>query len=147
MATVTFTTSPIGPGQPKYGPNRSWNVTQTIVTSATFSAGDVYLFGNVKLPDRAVVTDINLRGSCPDGTYLVEIGTFGSAATADVFGSKTISATAVTNVDITTGLPYTVSCSADAVLRYQFLGVRVDGAATSGTPSVSINVRVKYYTP
>src|SRR5690349_2991752 len=137
MATVTFTTNPTTPRQPKYGANRSFNVTQTIVTSATFSAGDVYLFGSIPLPDRAVVTDINIRGSVPDGTYLVEMGTYGSAGTADVFGSKTLSATAVTDFTVSTALPYTVSCSADAVLRYQFLGLRVDGAATSGTPSVS----------
>jgi Tfp pilus assembly protein PilW len=145
MATVTFTT-PLGPQQPKYGPNRSWSNEQTIVSSATFSAGDVYIFNNLKIPDRAVVTDVQIQSSVVDGTYLIEVGTYGSKGTADVFGSITMSATAVMNSVRTVGLPYTVSVSDDATFRYQTMGVRVDGAATSGTPSVSINLRIKYFT-
>lgn len=144
MATVTFTTT--APMQPKYRINAPHAVMQRIASTATWSAGDVYIFNNLKIPDRAVITDMQVWGSVPDGTYLIEIGTFGSAATADVFGSVTLSATAVTNSVRTTGLPYTVSVSDDATFRYQTIGIRVDGAATSATTSVSVNILVKYIT-
>lgn len=142
MATVTFTTAT--PMQPKYRINAPHSVLQRIASTATWSAGDVYIFNNMKIPDRAVITDLQVQGSVPDGTYIIEIGTYGSGGTADVFGSVTLSATAVTNSVRTTGLPYTVSVSDDATLRYQTLGIRVDGAATSGTTSVSVNMIVKY---
>jgi hypothetical protein len=142
MATVTFTVP--APQQPKYRINSVHEVMQRIASTATWSAGEVYIFNNLKIPDRAIVTGLQVWGSVPDGTYLIEIGTYGSAGTADIFGSVTLSATAATNSVRTVGLPYTVSCSDDATLRYQTLGIRVDGAATSGTTSVSVNMLVKY---
>ena len=144
MATVTFTVA--APMQPKKHPNQNMTVHQRIASTATWSAGDVYIFNNLKIPDRAVVTGMWVKGSVPDGTYLIEIGTYGSAATADVFGSVTLSATAVTDSVRTTGIPYTVSVSDDAVLRYQTVGIRVDGAATSATTSVSVSIIVDYFT-
>lgn len=142
MATVTFTTAT--PMQPKYRINSVHEVMQRIASTATWSAGDVYILNNLKIPDRAVVTGMQVWGSVPDGTYLIEIGAAGSGGSLDVFGSLTLSATAVANSVRTVGIPYTVSCSDDATLRYQTLAIRVDGAATSGTASVSVNVLVKY---
>lgn len=144
MATVTFTVQ--APMQAKFGPNRNWNIAQSIVTTATWSAGDVYLFNNIKIPHGAVVTNVEMKGSVVDGTCLIEMGMYGSNATADIFGSVTLSATAVMTSVRTTGIPHTISVSDDAALRYQTFGVRVDGAGTSATTSVSINVIVKYYT-
>ena len=146
MATVTFTTAQANAAVRSV--NAGVTKIQSLVTTATFSAGDVYVLNNIKIPHGAIVTDINIKGSVVDGTYLIEMGTSGSAGTLDLFGSKTLSATAVLGMTvITTGLPATISVSDDAANRYQTFAVRVDGAATSGTPSVSLQFIVKYYCP
>ena len=146
MATVTFTTqSAMAAG---YKPNQGITKVQSLVSTATWSAGDVYVLNNIKLPHRAIVTGVRVKGSVVDGTYLLKMGTVGSAGTAALFGSKTFSATAVLALtDITTSVPVTISVSDDAVDRYQTLAVRVDGAATSGTTSVSLQFIVQYYCP
>ena len=146
MATVTFTTqTAMAAG---YKPNQGITKVQTIVTTATFSAGDVYILNNIKLPHRAIVTEVAVRGSAPDGSYLFEIGTVGSGGTIDLFGSRTVSAGAVLALtQQTTGLPATISVSDDAVDRFQTLAIRVDGAATSPTVSVSLQFVVSYYNP
>ena len=146
MATVTFTTQTAQAAS--YGPNRSFTKVQSLVSTATWSAGDVYVLNNIKLPHRAIVTGVRVKGSVVDGTYLLEMGTVGSAGTIDLFGSKTFSATAVLSLtEITTSVPTTISVSDDAVDRYQTFAVRVDGAATSGTTSVSLQFIVEYYCP
>jgi hypothetical protein len=146
MATVTFTTATAQAAA--YKPNQGITKIQTIVTSATFSNGDVYILNNIKLPHRAIVTEVAVRGSAPDGTYLFEIGTVGSGGTIDLFGSRTVSAGAVLALtQQTTGIPATISVSDDAVDRFQTLAIRVDGAATSGTTSVSLQFVVSYYNP
>lgn len=146
MATVTFTTAQANAAVKQV--NAGVTKIQSLVTTATFSAGDVYVLNNIKVPHGAIVTDVQLKGSVVDGTYLIEMGMSGSNATADLFGSKTLSATAVLGMTvITQGLPATISVSDDAAQRYQTFAVRVDGAATSGTPSVSIQFIVKYYCP
>ena len=146
MATVTFTTNTAM--QPVWGPTKTVTKTQTLVSTATWSNGDVYVLNNIKLPHRAIVTDIAIKGSVVDGTYIIEMGTVGSAGTIDLFGSRTFSATAVLALtDITTSVPTTISVSDDAVDRYQTFAVRVDGAATSGTTSVSLQFVVSYYCP
>lgn len=146
MATVTFTTAQAN--QPVWVTNTTITKVQSLVSTATFSAGDVYVLANLKIPHRAIVTGVLMKGSVVDGTYIVEVGTSGSLGTLDLFGSKTLSATAVLgNVELTTGLPATISVSDDAVDRYQTLAVRVDGAATSGTTSVSLQFVVTYHCP
>lgn len=145
MATVTFTQAQ--PCAAIYGPTKTVKKTQTIVTSITFSATDVYAFDNLKVPHGAIITNVELKGSVVDGTCIIEIGTYGSNSTADLFGSVTLSATAVMTSVRTTGLPATVSVSDDAAIRYQWMAIRVDGAATSGTASTSINMTVEYYCP
>ena len=142
MATVTFTTAT--PMQPKYRINSFQAVHQRIASTATWSAGDCYVMNNLKVPHGAVIHEMWVKGSVPDGTYIIEIGTYGSNGDDDIFGSLTLSATAVADSVRTVGLPYTVSVSDDATLRYQTLGVKVDGAATSGTTSVSVSILVKY---
>ena len=145
MATVTFTVQ--APMQAVFKPNATITKAQPLVSTATFSAGDVYILNNIKVPHGAVVTNVNYKGSVVDGTYLIEMGMAGSAGTLDVFGSKTFSATAVTSLtSVSTGIPYTVSVSDDATDRYQTFAVRVDGAATSGTASVSLQFIITYYT-
>lgn len=145
MATVTFTTQTAM--QPVWGPTKTVTKTQTIVSTATWSNGDVYVLNNIKLPHRAIVTDIAIKGSVVDGTYIIEMGTVGSAGVIDTFGSKTFSATAVLSVTSLNTLPQTISVSDDAADRYQTFAIRVDGAATSGTTSVSLNFTVQYYCP
>jgi hypothetical protein len=146
MATVTFTTqSAMAAG---YKPNQSITKVQSLVSSATWSNGDVYILNNIKLPHRAIVTEVKVKGSVVDGTYLLEMGTVGSAGVIDLFGSRTFSATAVLALtDVTTSVPVTISVSDDAVDRFQTFAVRVDGAATSGTTSVSLQFVVSYYCP
>lgn len=143
MATVTFTTqSAMAAG---YKPNQSITKIQSLVSTATWSNGDVYVLNNIKLPHGAIVTDIGVKGSVVDGTYILEMGTVGSAGTIDLFGSKTFSATAVLALTQLTTVPVTISVSDDAADRYQTFAVRVDGAATSGTTSVSLQFVVSYY--
>lgn len=143
MATVTFTTqSAMAAG---YKPNQSITKIQSLVSTATWSNGDVYVLNNIKLPHGAIVTDIGVKGSVVDGTYILEMGTVGSAGTIDLFGSKTFSATAVLALTHLTTVPVTISVSDDAADRYQTFAVRVDGAATSGTTSVSLQFVVSYY--
>jgi hypothetical protein len=146
MATVTFTTSSAMAAT--YKPTSTQTKVQSLVSTATWSAGDIYILNNIKLPHRAVVTSVAVKGSVVDGTYLLEMGTVGSAGTIDLFGSRTFSATAVLALtQITTSVPVTISVSDDAVDRYQTFAVRVDGAATSGTTSVSLQFVVQYYCP
>lgn len=145
MATVTFTTQTAM--APTYGVSRTITKTQTLVSTATWSNGDVYVLNNIKLPHRAIVTDIAIKGSVVDGTYIIEMGTVGSAGVIDTFGSRTLSATAVLSVTSLNSLPQTISVSDDAAERYQTFAIRVDGGATSGTTSVSLNFTVQYYCP
>ena len=143
MATVTFTTqSAMAAG---YKPNQSITKIQSLVSTATWSNGDVYVLNNIKLPHGAIVTDIGVKGSVVDGTYILEMGTVGSAGSIDLFGSRTFSATAVLALTQLTTVPVTISVSDDAADRYQTFAVRVDGAATSGTTSVSLQFVVSYY--
>jgi hypothetical protein len=128
-----------------YKPNQSITKIQSLVSTATWSNGDVYVLNNIKLPHGAIVTDIGVKGSVVDGTYILEMGTVGSAGTIDLFGSKTFSATAVLALTQLTTVPVTISVSDDAADRYQTFAVRVDGAATSGTTSVSLQFVVSYY--
>jgi hypothetical protein len=134
--------------QPTYRGATVQTKVQSLVSTATWSNGDVYVLNNIKLPHRAIVTDVRVKGSVVDGTYLLEMGTVGSAGVIDLFGSRTFSATAVLALtSVTTSVPITISVSDDAADRYQTFAVRVDGAATSGTTSVSLQFVVSYYCP
>lgn len=144
MATITFTTNSAMAAS--YKPNESITKVQSLVSTATWSAGDVYILNNIKLPHGAIVTGVRVKGSVVDGTYILEMGTVGSGGTIDLFGSRTFSATAVLALtDVTLNVPATISVSDDAADRYQTFAVRVDGAATSGTTSVSLQFVVDYF--
>ena len=144
MATITFTTqSAMAAG---YKQNQGITKVQSLVSTATWSAGDVYILNNIKIPHGAIVTAVRVKGSVVDGTYILEMGTVGSNGTIDLFGSRTFSATAVLALtDVTLSVPTTISVSDDAADRYQTFAVRVDGAAASGTTSVSLQFVVDYY--
>jgi hypothetical protein len=144
MATVTFTTQ--SAMQPTYRGATVQTKVQSLVTTATWSASDVYILNNIKIPHRAIITRVSVKGGSPDGTYNMEMGTVGSNGVIDQFGSRSFSA-ALSLTDIATGVPVTISVSDDAVDRYQTFAVRVDGAATSGTVSVSLQFVVSYYCP
>ncbi len=146
MSTVTYTIQ--GAMAATYRPASTQTKVQAIVSTITFSTGDVYVLNNIKLPHRAVVTGVSVKGSVVDGTYLIRMGTVGSNGSATLFGSKTFSATAALALTaITTSVPTTISVSDDAQDRFQTFAVTVDGAATSGTASVSLQFIVQYYCP
>lgn len=149
MATITATTARAM--QPTYRTTTTITKTQSYTTSASLSAGDVILFHNIKLPHGAVVVDVRGTAKGVDGTFLFEAGTNGSNGVADLFGSKTFSGSAVIPLTFIapegTGLPATISVSDDAVDRYQTFMIRVDGATTSGTGSLSLQFMVQYYCP
>jgi hypothetical protein len=129
-----------------YKPNQSITKIQSLVSTATWSNGDVYILNNIKLPHGAIVTSVRVKGSVVDGNYLLEMGTVGSNGTIDLFGSRTFTATAVLALtDVTLNVPTTISVSDDAAERYQTFAIRVDGAPTSGTTSVSLQFVVDYY--
>lgn len=143
MATITFTTNAAMAAT--YRGSTTQTKIQSLVSTATWSAGDVYILNNIKLPHGAIVSSIAVKGSVVDGQYILEMGTVGSGGTIDLFGSRTFSATAVLALtQLAVGLPVTISVSDDAVDRYQTFAVRVDGAATSGTTSVSLQFVVQY---
>lgn len=146
MATITATVARAMAAT--YKTNATITKSQSYVTTASLSAGDVILFQNIKVPHGAVITDITVKGSAVDGTFLYEMGMAGSNATADVFGSRTFSGGAVFALTaLSQGLPATVSVSDDAADRFQTFMIRVDGATTSGTTSMSIAFTVQYYCP
>ena len=122
---------------------------QTYAWSVSSSAGDVVHFTNIKIPHGALITRVNLIGKVDGGTAQVVygVGLQGSAASgsgAKMFGSATISAT-YARLDIMNGavLPYRVSVSDDAVLRYMTPSLTVD-AVTSGTVSQTVTLQVEY---
>ena len=146
MATITATVARAMAAT--YKPTTTITKVQSYVTSASLSAGDVIMFQNIRIPHGAIVNEVLVRGSAVDGTFLFEIGTQGSGATADLWGSKTFSFGGVVALTaLQTGLPATISVSDDSVDRFQTFAVRVDGATTSGTGSLSIQFSVQYYCP
>lgn len=146
MATVTFTTQ--SAMQPTLRGATVQTKVQSLVSTATWSTGDVYVLNNIKLPHRAIVTEVAVKGSVVDGTYIVTLGTVGSAGSATLFGTRTFSATAVLALTpLSTGIPATISVSDDATDRYQTFAATVLTGTTSGTTSVSLQFVVSYYCP
>lgn len=149
MATITATVARAM--QATYKPTSTITKTQSYTTSASLSAGDVILFQNIKLPHGAIVIEVLGRAAGADGSFIFEAGTNGSGGVADLFGSKTFSGSVVIPLSFVnpqgTGLPATISVSDDAADRYQTFAIRVDGATTSGTASLSLVFSVQYYCP
>lgn len=123
---------------------------QTYVWSVSASAGDVVHFTNMKIPTGALITRVNLIGKVDVNggggvTYGVGLqGSGASGAGAKMFGSATISGT-YARLDILNGaiLPYRVSVSDDASLRFMTPSLTVDGV-TSGTVSQTVTLEVQY---
>ncbi len=116
---------------------------QSYVTSATLSAGDVIHYTNLKIPHGATILDLRLYGDTPDGSGIYQVGLGGGIVSGALFGSATVSATPAVKTQ-TTALPYVVSVSDDAALRYVYPTLTQDGAMTSGTASTSLGVRVTW---
>ncbi|TWT11698.1 hypothetical protein [Reyranella sp. CPCC 100927] len=116
---------------------------QTYVTSATLSAGDVIHFTNLKVPQGATILDVRLYGDTQDGQSIFQIGLGGGIVAPALFGSATASATPAVKTQAQ-ALPYVVSVSDDAAVRYVYPTLTQDGAATSGTASMSLGVRVTW---
>lgn len=116
---------------------------QTYVSSATLSDGDVIHYTNCKVPHGATILDVVLYGDTPDGTSIFQIGIGGGITSAVLFGSATVSATPAVKTQ-TLALPYVVSVSDDAALRYVYPTLTLNGAQTSPTASLSLGVRVTW---
>ncbi|HKV00433.1 MAG TPA: hypothetical protein VJR58_34350 [Vineibacter sp.] len=116
---------------------------QTYVTSATLSAGDVIHFTNLKIPQGATILDVRLYGDTQDGQSVFQVGIAGGIVAPALFGSATASATPAVKTQAQ-ALPYLVSVSDDAAVRYVYPTLTQDGAATSGTASMSLGVRVTW---
>lgn len=145
MATITATVARAM--QATYKPTTTITKVGTYVSSASFSVGDVVMFQNIRIPNQAVITDIQLKYSAPDGQIAFDVGTQGSASTANLFGSKTLSVGIGTAlIPVAVGAAQTVSVSDDSVERFQTFALKVT-AQTSATASASIMAIVQYYCP
>lgn len=116
--------------------------------TTTLSAGDVILMDWARIPHGAVVTDCRLSGNTKDGTIIMtpflRVG-----ATDTTMGSLTLSAAGRIGAVIHSSaadsahLPFTVSVSDDATVRYATMGITV-GTTASGTGSTSVSIIIDY---
>lgn len=144
MATITATVARAM--QATYKPNTTVTKVQTYVSSASFSVGDIVIFENLRIPTQAVITNVSMRSSNPDGQIVLAAGTQGSGSTINLLGSRTASVAIGTGYStFTIQGAFTVSVSDDSVERFQRFAVRVD-AQTSATPSASLQFVVTYST-
>lgn len=95
----------------------------------------------VKVPHGAEITRIYVAGKTTDGDTHFAVGT---SATAALFGSATISATAFQRVELTTALPYKVSVSDSATARYLLLVAAFATVSASATTTNSYSFVVEY---
>jgi len=145
MATITATVARAM--QPTYRTTTTITKVGTYVTSASLSVGDVIMFQNIRIPHGAIITDVSFKNSAPDGVMQFDVGTQGSASTANLFGSATLSvnsAGAITKPTFNGAA--TVSVSDDSVDRFQTFAIKVSATA-SATASASIMAIVQYYCP
>lgn len=120
----------------------------TYVSSATLSAGDVVLMNSARIPHGAIITRCRVSGRAVDGTAIVtpfvRVG-----ATDTTFGSLTLSVAGRigdalhTSAADSAHLPFTVSVSDDASIRYATLGF-LAGTHASGTGSMSVSFILDY---
>lgn len=145
MATITATVARAM--QATYRPTTTVTKVGNYVTSASLSVGDVIMFQNIRIPHGAIITDVSFKYSAPDGQIAFDVGTQGSASTANLFGSVTLSTgVAGAIVKPSVNAAQTVSVSDDSVERFQTFAVKVT-ASTSATASASIMAIVQYYCP
>jgi hypothetical protein len=143
-ATVSYSNQPkMLPSAPIY---RIFRHFETL----TLSAGDVIRFDEARIPHGAQIFDVRLGGGLRDSVNVcnvqIEVG-----STTTLLGSLSLSVAGriptpvvgPTTASEAAGVPFIVSCSDDAVVRYGTMKVTVSGA-TSATTSASIVLVVGY---
>lgn len=137
--------------QPKYLVNSTVTRVFDFVDTATLSQGDVVLMPWARIPHGAVITDVKIGGQLINGTAIllpqIEVG----STTVNLGGSLTLSQGGglprnpgqPTSFGESTNIPYVVSVSDDAVIRYATLKMTVQ-TVTSATTSASIVYMVTY---
>lgn len=149
MATLTAAAA-VASNQPRIasGPELVRRVFDYYRTT-TLSVGDVVLLDAfARIPHGAVVTGCKLSGNTKDGTIIMvpflRVGT-----TDTTMGSLTLSAAGrIADVVHSSAadsahLPFTVSVSDDAAVRYATVGITI-GTTVSGTGSTSVSVILDY---
>lgn len=152
MATKTSTAEVGVSQQPKYLVTAPIRRVFTHFETATLSAGDIILMPQAQIPHGAHITDIRVGGGLRDSTTgaIIRPG-IDVGATTSYFGTLTLSVAGripTTVVGPTTAseaaaIPFTVSVSDDAAIRYATLRFQVQ-AATSATTSASLVFIVDY---
>lgn len=150
MATKTSTAETGIVTQPKYLHTAPiWRVFRHTET-LTLSAGDVIPMPYAQIPHGATIFDVRLGGGARDGTYIINTQiTVGSTTT--LLGSATVSSAGRIPVPVVgpttaseaANVPFTVSVSDDAALRYGTLQFTCSGA-TSATTSATVTIIVGY---
>lgn len=139
MATLSASTAQ--PNQPRVTTDGTLITRmQSYVSTAAFSAGDTITFPALKIPHGATYRSVSVKGSAPDGSATVKLGTTG---TANLFGSITLSAGVLAFTTFSASVGRKVSVSDDAAVRYETVMATIDGVA-SATASVSLIVVVDY---
>jgi hypothetical protein len=116
----------------------------------TLSAGDVVPMPYAQIPHGANIFDVRVGGGARDGTYVINAQiTVGSTTT--LLGSLTLTAAGripgpvvgPTTASEAANVPFIVSVSDDAALRYGTLQFTCSGA-TSATTSATVTIIVGY---
>jgi hypothetical protein len=116
----------------------------------TLSAGDVIVMPDARIPHGANIFDVRLGGGARDGAYTINTQiTVGSTTT--LLGSATISSAGRIPVPVVgpttaseaAAIPFLVSVSDDAAVRYGTLQFTVTAAA-SATTSATVTIIVGY---
>lgn len=120
-------------------------VTTKYVLTGTLSAGDVIHFTNVKIPTGATIIEADVSGIHPNGGTVANLGLAGGLTAAAALGSLTLSATFVFHrqAEKSHALPYKVSVSDDAALRYVYPTLTTTAIATA-TGSLSLGLTIEY---
>jgi hypothetical protein len=150
MATLTATAVVAAPTSAKIarGPETITRVFD-YVKATSLSAGDVVLMDAfAQIPHGATLVQCRLSGQTKDGTIIiaphVDVGT-----TRTVLGSLTLSAAGrigdvlYSSAQDSAHLPFTISVSDDASIRYARVGFVV-GTTASHTGSTSLSIIITY---
>ena len=148
MATITASAA-VAPNQPRVprGPEVVARCFDFLKTT-TLSAGDVVLLTGATIPHGAQLIQARLSGQTKDGTIIIT--PFLRVGAADTtMGSLTLSVAGRigdlihTSAADSAHLPFTVSVSDDAAVRYAQVGFTV-GTTVSHTGSTSLSIILSY---
>ena len=149
VATVTFAAA----SQPKSVANVSAIESVQMVTAGTYSGGTsstgAVHFQSLKIPHGATITDVLIthRQDTTTAGFGHNVGIAGGITSAALFGSESFSSTTrtVSMAQSPTGgtLPYRVSVSDDATVRYVYPTVTTIATGTNSI-TVSIGVTVRW---